>query len=96
MKYFDVYPHVCDMTKYMVNPTDELCKIIGPLPGSYRVFTAHMFGLEYASFIYMLFSWYKDRIMMYSYLGGPAFSRREDAEDFAAKCDERFIKVYGR
>lgn len=96
MKYFACIESPLDLSKYTVSVTDELCKLNGKVAGTYRVFPARVLGLSYEDYITYVLQKYKEKVYFPSYLGGPIFESKKDAENLAGFLDARFQQILKR
>ena len=91
MKYFQCIEHPCDLSKYTYAVTEDLCKELGPLCGTYRILPARLFGLSYENYVAYLFKRFGKEICFPHYLGGPMFNKREDAMKMAEMLENRLV-----
>lgn len=96
MSYFKCIESPLDLSKYTVSVTDELCKINGFIPGSYRVFPSRVLGLSYDNYITYVLQKYKENVYFPSYTSGPVFENKKDAENLANFLDVRFCQILKR
>lgn len=93
MKYFSCIEAPLDLSKYTITVTDDLCKMMGPLCGTYNILPARLLGLSYEEYIQYLFQKYQNKVIFPSYLGKPMFEKQKDAESFAGFLDIRLRKI---
>ena len=93
--YFSCIESPLDLAKFTVNVTDSLCARMGPLSGSYRILPARLLGLDYVDYLYYVCNKYGENVYFPSFLGGPQFKNRKDAESFAAELNARAQKIFG-
>lgn len=96
MSYFKCIESPLDLSKYTISVTDELCKINGVIPGTYRIFPARVLGLTYDEYLTYVLQKYKGKVYFPSYLGGPIFEDKKDAENLANFLDARFCQILKR
>ena len=96
MKYFTCIESPLDLNRYTISVTDEVCKLMGPLKGSYNILPARILGLNYVDYIAYVLKMYGDRVKFNSWGGGLSFENKEDARNFAGFLDVRMFKLVKR
>ena len=96
MKYFTCIESPLDLNRYTISVTDEVCKLMGPLKGSYNILPASILGLNYVDYIAYVLKMYGDRVKFNSWGGGLSFENKEDARNFAGFLDVRMFKLVER
>ena len=91
MKYFTCIESPLDLNKYTISVTDEVCKFMGPLKGSYNILPARILGLNYIDYIAYVLKMYGDKVKFNSWGGGLSFENKEDVlspDDFLSILKE--------
>lgn len=96
MKYFTCIESPLDLNRYTISVTDEVCKLMGPLKGSYNILPSRILGLNYVDYIAYVLKMYGDRVKFNSWGGGLSFENKEDARNFAGFLDVRMFKLVER
>lgn len=96
MKYFTCIESPLNLNRYTISVTDEVCKLMGPLKGSYNILPARILGLNYVDYIAYVLKMYGDRVKFNSWGGGLSFENKEDARNFAGFLDVRMFKLVER
>lgn len=93
MTYFSVIEHPLDLTKWTVSVTDDLCKQVGTLVGSYRVFCARVLGLSYPDYIVWVLKKWQGKVCFPAFLSGPMFNDKANANELAQLLNKNFTQL---
>lgn len=89
----EVSPYHNDM--YIIHYEDKFYNLIGPIRGSYHIFQARIFGLDYADYLRMLRDNYNAIIIGKEHKYPVAyFKNKNDVDKIVTELNNRFTQLF--